>query len=160
MNAKPIGAPLLKVGRLAPALRKLERIRKDKRAKLEDVRKHRIQATRIRLEVFRRDRWVCRACFRRMLWQHDDPRRVGHAHHVVYRSAGGSDQPSNLVTLCAACHEQEHQHLLTIEGRPDATLTFTLRDTHRNVLHVWESPNPSGEFCQGSGVAPDAGDDK
>jgi hypothetical protein len=27
-----------------------------------------------------------------------------HAHHMVFRSAGGSDDPSNLVSLCAAHH--------------------------------------------------------
>jgi hypothetical protein len=27
-----------------------------------------------------------------------------HAHHIVYRSRGGSDAPENLVSLCAAHH--------------------------------------------------------
>ncbi len=35
-------------------------------------------------------------------------------HHVVPRRAGGMDALSNLVTLCAACHEREH------EGTDDA----------------------------------------
>jgi 5-methylcytosine-specific restriction endonuclease McrA len=31
-------------------------------------------------------------------------RPAEHAHHIAYRSAGGSDDPSNLVSLCAAHH--------------------------------------------------------
>jgi hypothetical protein len=31
-------------------------------------------------------------------------RRELTVHHIVFRSAGGDDEPENLVTLCAACH--------------------------------------------------------
>jgi len=31
-----------------------------------------------------------------------------HAHHIVPLSRGGSNDMSNLVTLCRACHEAEH----------------------------------------------------
>jgi len=31
-------------------------------------------------------------------------RAADHAHHIVYRSRGGSDEPGNLVSLCAAHH--------------------------------------------------------
>src|SRR5208337_4216178 len=31
-----------------------------------------------------------------------------HTHHIVPRSKGGTDDPSNLVKLCANCHENRH----------------------------------------------------
>ncbi|NOY26183.1 MAG: HNH endonuclease [Oligoflexia bacterium] len=45
-----------------------------------------------------RDRFVCQnpECARRTL-------RV-HAHHLRFRSRGGSDDPDNLLTLCPSCH--------------------------------------------------------
>jgi hypothetical protein len=30
-------------------------------------------------------------------------------HHIVPRRLGGPDEPSNLVTLCAACHSRQHE---------------------------------------------------
>jgi len=33
-----------------------------------------------------------------------------HAHHVLPRSAGGTDAPSNLVWLCAQCHRHVHDN--------------------------------------------------
>ena len=30
------------------------------------------------------------------------------AHHVIPSSAGGSDTPSNLRTICVTCHDQIH----------------------------------------------------
>lgn len=67
---------------------------------------------RINLEIDRRDMRVCRCCGRR-----SDPDRVGllergHRHHIVYRSAGGSDEAFNRVTLCAGCHSDEHSNKL------------------------------------------------
>lgn len=34
--------------------------------------------------------------------------RAEHAHHRRMRSHGGSDDPSNLVALCGACHDHIH----------------------------------------------------
>lgn len=55
--------------------------------------------------VFKRDLWRCRNCgYRNDL----------HAHHIVFRSAGGTDEDFNLVTLCSSCHDGVHQGGLTI----------------------------------------------
>jgi hypothetical protein len=35
-------------------------------------------------------------------------RRGVHAHHVIMRSHGGPDDPSNLVWVCAHCHDRIH----------------------------------------------------
>jgi hypothetical protein len=34
-----------------------------------------------------------------------------HVHHIESLSRGGSDDPSNLVTLCEDCHSQYHSHM-------------------------------------------------
>lgn len=80
-----------------------------------------------------RDGRICRCCDKR-----SDPDATGllergHRHHIIYRSAGGKDTTDNLVTLCGACHEDEHRHRLQIEGNPDERLTF-FRTT---VVGVW-----------------------
>lgn len=31
-------------------------------------------------------------------------------HHVVYRSQGGTDEPSNLIPLCFGCHSGHHDN--------------------------------------------------
>ncbi len=40
-------------------------------------------------------------------------------HHIIYRSQGGSDEPENLIALCAGeddtCHSKAHRRELTPE---------------------------------------------
>jgi hypothetical protein len=61
---------------------------------------------RTRREVLARDRHRCRApgC---------DHMRFLEVHHLVPRSRGGTNDPSNLITLCSACHRLWHER-----GRP------------------------------------------
>jgi hypothetical protein len=50
-----------------------------------------------------------------------------HAHHVLYRSAGGSDDLANLTTLCAAHHHRAvHGGLIRIAGRAPDRLVFEM----------------------------------
>jgi hypothetical protein len=50
-----------------------------------------------------------------------------HAHHVRYRSAGGSDDESNLTTLCAKHHLRGvHAGIVRIRGRAPGALRFAL----------------------------------
>ncbi len=44
-------------------------------------------------------------------------------HHIVFRSNGGSNRPSNLITLCSQCHTPENH----LEG---------------SFLHKWQTENP------------------
>jgi hypothetical protein len=55
-------------------------------------------AARIR----RRDGYACKSCGKRDTELH--------VHHIIYLSNFGTNQQSNLVTLCRACHEKEHDH--------------------------------------------------
>ncbi len=69
-------------------------------------------------ECEKRDGGICRLCGEPTL-QIGDPRRLGGAHHIVYRSAGGTDDLSNLLWMHALCHEREHQHHIRITGTSD-----------------------------------------
>ena len=40
------------------------------------------------------------------------------AHHIVLRSQGGSDTPSNGITLCQKCHEQLHDGKWVLKKKP------------------------------------------
>ena len=62
-----------------------------------------------------------------------------HAHHVLFRSAGGGDDLANLVTLCAAHHQRGvHAGLIRIAGRAPDRLVFAM---------------PLGRFRSGDRVA-------
>ena len=49
--------------------------------------------------ILKRDRYRCVGCGNTRLLQ---------VHHIIPVSAGGSDDPSNLITLCFDCHAQIH----------------------------------------------------
>lgn len=81
-----------------------------------------------------RDGKQCRCCDRRSDPEATGLLKRGHRHHLVYRSAGGKDESSNLVTLCAQCHSDEHHSKLWIEGNPDDRLTFYRKDASNGAL--------------------------
>jgi hypothetical protein len=53
--------------------------------------------------VLHRDGYRCKS--RRKDVQHS---KKLHVHHIVFRIHGGSDAPSNLITLCERCHDALH----------------------------------------------------
>jgi 5-methylcytosine-specific restriction endonuclease McrA len=53
----------------------------------------------LRKQVLRRDGWICQVC---------GARRDLQVHHKQLRSQQGNDENSNLITLCASCHEKLH----------------------------------------------------
>jgi len=70
--------------------------------------------------VFERDGWRCTVpgctSYRNL-----------HAHHVTFRSRGGSDEDANLTTLCAAHHQRGvHGGVIRITGRAPEGLVFEL----------------------------------
>jgi len=57
-------------------------------------------------------------------------------HHIIFRSHGGTEDPSNLVTLCDVCHlELVHGHHLTVTGQAPDQLQWRAR--------TWSVSNPS-----------------
>ena len=72
---------------------------------------HEMSYERNKLDMYRRDSYHCRFC------------KTTHnltPHHIVFRSQGGTDDLSNLLTLCLRCHDAVHAGtlmLVVLEGR-------------------------------------------
>jgi hypothetical protein len=76
-----------------------------------------VERSTVQKEVLARDRGLCRVpgC----------SRAAAHIHHVVYRSAGGQDDPANLVSLCAAHHlHGVHMGYIRVRGRAPEALQW------------------------------------
>ncbi len=96
--------------------------------------------------MFVRDESRCRACQRKVRYRTDSPLALGHVHHIIRRSAGGTDELSNLALLCAFCHEDCHgTGVLECEGNGNETLLFRRRTTKRDGddIKVWGSQCPN-----------------
>lgn len=90
--------------------------RREKRAAEE---KERLRWMLIRVAVFERDGGRCRVCGRAVKLSTRILPAQAHVHHVNYKSAGGTDDMSNLVLLCLPCHDAEHRHVIDITGTAD-----------------------------------------
>ena len=55
-----------------------------------------------KMYVFSRDNYTCQICKRKR--DADGKGLKLHAHHIIYRSLGGSDRVENLLTICVDCH--------------------------------------------------------
>lgn len=95
-------------------------LRQIRLAALNDERKR-------RSACYVRDGGRCRRCGQRVWLRSDSPVELAHCHHIVFRSAGGSDELHNRVTLCATCHGLVHQHRLDVAVEADGAITFTAR---------------------------------
>lgn len=67
-----------------------------------------------------RDNYTCQCC----KGKHKDSKLE--VHHIIYRSNGGSDEESNLITLCHTCHEDLHSGKITpkFKGKKKGTLKY------------------------------------
>ena len=70
--------------------------------------------------VLNRDDYTCQCC----KGKHKDSKLE--VHHIVFRSNGGSDEESNLVTLCHTCHTNLHKGVITLKlrGKKKGTLKY------------------------------------
>lgn len=62
----------------------------------------------VKAYVLHRDGYQCQKC--------KTKKGKMHVHHVVFRSNGGTDTPSNLITLCESCHARLHNGEFEIKG--------------------------------------------
>lgn len=53
----------------------------------------------LREAVFARDDYTCQCCGKGL-----KDGRILHAHHIIYRSKGGTNRMANLITVCDQCH--------------------------------------------------------
>ena len=70
--------------------------------------------------VLNRDNYTCQYC----RGKHKDSKLE--VHHIVFRSQGGSDEESNLITLCHTCHANLHSKKITAKftGKKKGTLRY------------------------------------
>jgi hypothetical protein len=71
-------------------------------------------------KIMERDGWRCAVpgC---------TSRRNLHEHHIIFRSAGGSDEEENLVTVCAAHHTHGiHEGRIACQGQAPHNLCWVL----------------------------------
>lgn len=75
------------------------KVRKNQKPKPRKAKTAKILPPEMRASVLGSDGLKCRGC---------GVRENLHLHHIVYRSQGGTDDPSNLITLCFKCHDMVH----------------------------------------------------
>ena len=72
-----------------------------------------------------RDKGRCRACGAFVKPDAKQLELRAHRHHITFRSAGGEDTTSNLVTCCAKCHADIHAYRMTASGNADQSVAFS-----------------------------------
>lgn len=112
---------LSKQSKLEKAISKYEQRLERGETKKKIKRLHDQAWSKISAQVSLRDKMTCRVCgCQTTRWEVGRPEWWGTCHHLVYRSAGGTDELSNLVWLCFKCHQAEHDHELSITGTASA----------------------------------------
>lgn len=96
----------------------------------------------VRQYVLKRDNYTCQCCS-----AHTTAKKAVklHVHHLESRKVGGN-APSNLITLCTACHDNLHKGKVTLDGKKrgktlrDAAFMGIMRNTLlirlRNELNI------------------------
>lgn len=79
--------------------------------------------------VLNRDNYTCQCC----KGKHKDSKLE--VHHIIFRSQGGSDDESNLITLCHTCHQKLHDGIinLDLDGEKNGTLKYA---TQMNSIRI------------------------
>lgn len=92
--------------------------------------------------VLNRDRYVCQYC----KGKHKDSKLE--VHHIIYRCNGGSDEESNLITLCHTCHKALHDGKIhpKFKGKVKGTLKYAtqMNCIRKQLLRIY--PNAVETF--------------
>ena len=77
--------------------------------------------------VLNRDNYTCQCC----KGKHKDSKLE--VHHIIFRSQGGSDEESNLITLCHTCHKDLHRGTIQpkLRGKAKGNLKYA---TQMNLI--------------------------
>ena len=102
---------------------RLDRLGRRNSVRLQKARLKRLEAEKerflwqiVRVAVYNRDGRKCRVCGLPLKLSAKDQFSVGHVHHLTFRSAGGSDELTNLVLLDIRCHDAAHRGALRLDG--------------------------------------------
>ncbi len=83
--------------------------------------------------VLYRDRYKCRS------GQKTKHSKKLHVHHIVFRSQGGTDVSTNLITLCADCHDALHAGEFALLGKKSKTKFATEMGIIKSQLKkIWD----------------------
>jgi len=129
-------------GRLERFLRRVKRRASVKQQKLTAAREARQVDRAVRYACFLRDRRCCRAYGTPLAFDTDNLFKLAHNHHLVFRSAGGSDGAENRITLSPQAHRLMHGGYLTAEGDGNGAVRFTeyaFVGTAREIVREWVS---------------------
>ena len=63
-----------------------------------------------RKAVLHRDNYTCQCCGKKNCGLE--------VHHIIYRSNGGNNDETNLITLCKECHKKVHKGIIVIDKKP------------------------------------------
>ena len=89
-----------------------------------------------------RDNYTCQCC----KGKHKDSKLE--VHHIVFRSQGGSDEESNLITLCHTCHKNLHNGKINLKlnGKVKSTLKYVtqMNSIRKQLFRVY--PNAIETF--------------
>lgn len=123
----PVKAMVLETGQFDPHLMKDPGLAGTKRRHWGYQKGPNYGFENTRAMVLCRDGHTCRNC----RGKHKDSRLE--VHHIIYRSNGGSDDGSNLITLCHTCHKAVHDGKLVLKdpGSKKGTLNYA---TQMNVI--------------------------
>lgn len=78
--------------------------------------------------ILYRDNYKCQIC----KGKSKDPRLE--VHHVKPKSKGGTDKPTNQLTLCSTCHEKVHSEEITLAARQLRTCINTIDATQVSII--------------------------
>lgn len=85
--------------------------------------------------VLNRDKYTCQYC----KGKHKDSKLE--VHHIIYRSNHGSDDESNLITLCQTCHKLLHngEIKLNLKGKSKGTLKYAtqMNSIRKQLLRIY-----------------------
>lgn len=123
------------------------KVQRDKAREKQD-RLDRAADTARRKATYERDQGRSRASGVELKWQSRNPLEVAHAHHIKFRSRGGSDDLFNQVLLSPSEHDMAHarhpQFVLDIFGDANKTLTFMKKQVETGkVIERRKSPCPT-----------------
>ena len=90
-----------------------------RKVKRQAEERERLRWMLIRVAVYEKFKGRCCACDKRVYLSTKVLPQLAHVHHIIYRSAGGTDDMSNLCLLCYIDHDKEHRHVIDITGTAD-----------------------------------------
>lgn len=72
-------------------------------------------------------KYTCQACRKRFSL------RSLNLHHIIPRSMGGDEEPSNLILLCCGCHDKIEQEWQNYKSYADICYAFVKR-RHKDIV--------------------------